>query len=323
MLLKKKMVARKTSKKTGYQNHFYLSVVSYIKQYNKLPDLHISKQRRNYYIKRLKLDDIIHREGYAFWVVDWDRWEQLRFIEQVKKQGSDAKNIRGHGFHFRVAIPELKNWHNRERYLIKKEIFYKESKATWKGYRLIVFGYKVWLCDESLVIYAPKDKSFYHFSAQESKINALNELFAVLARVESLLNVDLKFKNKYMWKVSKQHYGKIKDSMAKLVNTESSKIVVRYKNEEWLLFDRSLKVDEQETIHPQTADSDMDNIVVPFYNNLKDHYVKTGECMTFGKVLEVMTGLSKTIELQQQQINGVISKEIGTEMLKEKPSYIG
>ena len=303
-----------TGKKTGYGNSFYLSIVSYIKLHNKLPNLSLSKEARNYYVKKLKLDGIIFNIGYGVWSVDWDKWEQLCFIEKVKKQGSDVKSIRGHGFHYKVAIPKLSNWNNREDYLKKNNILYVRSNANWKGFRVMINKYKAWLCDNSIVIYAPKNKSFYNWTAEMSRFNAINELFNIMSHLESMLSVDLKIEGKYLYKVSKQHYASIKDEMARLVNKDSSKIVIRYNGQEWLLFDRSLNVDEQETIHPQDAHVDMDNIIKPFYNDLKEHYVKTNEALTIG-------GLLQLINSQQEQINSLIYKK--PDKLDKRDSYFG
>lgn len=303
-----------TSKKTGYKKDFYLDIVSHIKEYHKLPVLSISKMARNYYIKRLKLDGIIFNIGYGVWSIDWDKWEQRRYVEKVKKQGSDTKSIRGHGFHYKVAIPKVSNWSKREDYLKKNDILYVKSNANWVGFRIIINKYKVWLCNNSIVIYAPKNKSFYNMTASMSRSNAINELFNIMSHIESMLGVDLKIGGKYLYKVSKQHYASIKDEMAKLVNKDSSKIVIRYNGEEWLLFDRSLNVDEQETIHPQDAHVDMDNIIKPFYNDLKEHYVKTNEALT-------ISGLLHLINSQQEQINSLIYKK--PDKLDKRDSYFG
>ena len=135
----------KTSKHTTYANDVYLCIISYVQTKNKLPTLGMSKQSRNRYVSRLKKWGIIKKRGYGFWVFIGEKdWQK-----EVNKQGNDTKNIGGHAFHYRLRLPDLKNWDKREKFLIKYKIPYVPSKAVWKGYRLIILGYKVWLCDNS------------------------------------------------------------------------------------------------------------------------------------------------------------------------------
>jgi len=303
-----------TSKNSGYQNKLYLRVVEYISKYKRLPKGIVSKQLMSYYVKKLKYDGVVKKIGYGVWQANMDKWRQVQFIEKVKKQGNDTKSIRGHGFHFRVALPRIENWSRLNEYLNKRGVLYTVSKGTWVGYRVIINGFKVWLCDHSLVIYAPPGKSYLHWTAELSKGNALVELEEIVHHVENMLHISIKVNGHYLYRVSKQHYAKIKDSMAKIVNEKKSRLVATYGGEEWLLFDRSWGLHEQETLHPKTGDVDMDNIVVPFYNDLKDHYVKTGEALTLG-------GLLQAIHQQQEQISSLLYKE--PERLERRDNYFG
>ncbi len=285
------------SKKTASKKELYFTIINHVKNNNCLPSLSISKQSRNYYVSKLKEQGVLIRKGYGTWEVDIDKFEQKRFIKQVKKQHKVASNIRGHGFHFRVKIPKIPSWYRRKEFLSKKKVNKKkipfiETPLSKSACRIIVRKHKVWLWDNVLVIYCPKNKSFYSDSAKTSKKKAMLELENVLNSIENLMGISLKIENKYVFRVSKQHYGKIKDTLAKEINKRGEKVTAFYDGKPWLTIDKSLNVDETETLHPKYADKHMDKVVVPFFNDLLDFRVKTGETMKPSDLFNMIGGVT-------------------------------
>jgi len=294
------------------------AIIDHVKEHGTLPNLSVSKQARNYHVKRLKIDGILKKIGYSVWEVDEQKQVKIQHLKQVKKQHSDAKIIRGHGFHYRVRIPSIPNWHKRAVFLEQKGIINKESQATWKGQRLIIRNYKVWLLDNSIVIYAPKGKSFYDILASKSKRAATYELEQILIRLEAILGANLKIKGNYQFKISKQHYARIKDYIAHDYNKNKKKLNLYINDDHWLVIDHSLNRDELETLKPDSADNDQDKVVGPFLNDLKDHHDRTGESLTIGKVLQIANKIQDNQMLYAENVKAHISaiKKLGTAVSK-------
>tara|TARA_Y100000310_G_scaffold345849_1_gene471326 strand:+ start:7239 stop:8198 length:960 start_codon:yes stop_codon:yes gene_type:complete len=276
------------STKTAYIKKLYYSIVSYIKEYNKLPPTTLSKAARQYHINKLKYDGVIRKIGYGVWEADMDRFDQLKAIKKYKNSIGDGRNIRGHGFHYKIVFPEISNWGKRIALLDKKKILYKESKATWQGQRIIIKGYKCWLCNNSIVVYTPKGKSFYHYTAQDSMQSAFIDLISVLRGLESRLGIVLKFKGKYKVTTNKQHFGKINDSLAKEYNNKKRKLYIKQDGEYWLIIDNSFNLNELECVHPKTAKEDMDDGVVPFINS-----VRSNKGVTIDTLKDMIYGVTK------------------------------
>jgi len=285
----------KTSSKTGYQKNLYYSIITYISKHNKLPDTLLSKSARQYHINKLKSDGVIMKKGYGFWEADINKFEDLKKLEKFKNSVYDGRDIRGHGFHYKVVIPSIANWHKREKFLEdinkkkhNKGLFYVNSKGTWKGQRIIIKGYKCWLCNNSLVIYTPKGKSFYHYTARDSMQSAFIDLIGVLKSIENKLGIDIKFKGKYRVTTSKQHFGRINDSLAKEYNKEKRKLYIKQDGVYWLIIDNSFNLNELECLNTKTAKEDMDDGVVPFFNS-----VRSNKGVTLDSLMGMIAGVTK------------------------------
>lgn len=307
-------MARKRSTKTGHRKKWYLSIVSHVLEHGKLPDYNIPKTTFQHYINQLKSDGIISKIGYGVWTADRDKFEQLEFKKEVRKQGSSTRDIRGHGFQWVIAIPDIPNWHKRRKFLDSREIMYQESKANWAGQKVLIRGYKCWLMDNVISIFNPKDKSFYAYCAKDSLQMAVIDLVETLKGLENLLGIDLKIEQKWNIKPSKQHYAKIRDALAEDYNKKNLKLSVKFEGDEWLIVDNSLGRAELEFTHSRTAVRDADRAVVPFFNDLRSHFEATGESIKISDMLQI-------INAQQQQINSMLYKP--PERLSEKDSYFG
>lgn len=295
---------------------FYLGIIQYIQLHGKLPTDMGSKQKLNYYIRNLKLNRVIVKKGYSVWEV-----KEVKNLKskQVKTLSGVTKNIRGHGFVLRVRIPKITNWHNREEYLKSREISYTVSKANWKGYKIILNNFKIWLHDNSIIIYCPKGKSFFEATAEESQNLALYYFEQLLIKIENLLGINLKINKQYQFRIARQHFAKIKDALAHQMNKDQQKIFCYLNNERWLVIDHSDGIDELEAVKKDSAVVDMDRVIVPFMNDLKANYDKTGELILSSEVLNminkiihiqstdrgIMSDLSVNIKTHMEVLNGI------------------
>jgi len=320
-----------TMVKKGKKN-FYFSVCRHIKTYGKLPDLGISKQALQYYVNNLKRAGIITKLDYGVWSIDEDKWQQFLFRKEVKitpkvGQPTDLEKlitkhkIRGHGFVFTLKLPNIRNWTNREQYLLKHKIHYKNIGLYKKTQSILFRQHKIWLSKNSIVIYFPKDKSYFDATAKESKQYAIYQLKQLIIGIERLLSINLRIHNKYEFRVSRQHFANINNTLAEQYNKAGKKLNIYNSKGLWFVIDNSFKLNEAETVNPKTSDKDMDKVVMPFFNDLKDHYDKTGESLTIGKILEAINGLVKlNVQRELQDFNNLnkLNKED-----KLKPEYFG
>jgi len=304
------MTSKNIFKKNPKGKNLYLTVYNHIKKYNKLPKLGISKQRLNYYVRRLIREGYVEKIGYATY-------------KKVKRSlgthtPQHPKRIRGHGFQFTIKLPNISNWNNRQSYLDKKDIRWIPIGNNWVGQRIVYKDHKVWLTNKSLVIWTPKDKSYFGSTAKESKKYAFYDIQVFLKSLFKYLS----FPNiSYSIKFSKQHYAEIKNELAKQYNRTGKKLRVKGFDGEWLLIDKSLNVDELECIHPTSSPQDMDKVVTPFFEDLRNsrpplpsqiqEYInKTQEQLNMlaqlqannNKQLEVLISYLKPVDVDQKKI---------------------
>jgi hypothetical protein len=261
----------KTSKKINRDIDFYFSVIEHVSKTNSLP-LHLgSKQNLNYWLKPLRVHGVLVKKGYGVWDINLDKWGQWKALQQVKKTTGVAHPIRAHGFHFSLKVKHVQNWKQREVYLQSKEIPYILHPTAKCNQRIMVDNHKVWLSDKSITIYSPKDKSYFGDSAEEGRKLACYRIQQLLTKLNNLFGADFSDKGTFKVKICKQHYGKVKDELARQYNENKEKLHCYFEGALWLVIDHSLNEHETETLHPKTAVGDMDNAVVPFLNSIKEN----------------------------------------------------
>lgn len=314
--------------KRSKNKNFYLTIIESVKTSGKLPSLNISKQALNYYVSRLKKEGYIRRISYGVWRLEKE-------VKEVKIAPKDTqpplykgatftssalsrqdKYIRGHGFILKFKIPKVKRWAEREKYLKSKNINYDTLGFGGLTQQITFKGFKVWLATESIIIYTPRNVNYFDFSAKGSRRQAIKALLGLFQGLEKLLNVDLRFNDGYHFTVARQHYAKINDFFAEYMNKKGEKLSVRNGGGLWFIIDNSFNLNEAETVHKDTASRDMDEIISPFLNDLKAHHDKTGEVMTFSKILELFSGVAKN----QQSIS--LREEMLTEQIRRLTEII-
>ena len=211
-------------------------------------------------------------------------------------------------------------------YLAKKKIDFVALKN--KTQRIQIKDYKIHLGSRSIVIYAPSGKSFFAETAKQGKLAGLQECLSIIRKIERLLgNLDLRIHKKYQIKVCKQEYAEIENELAKKCNVDNDKIRISGSDGCWLLIDNSFNLNELETVHPRTSERDMDEVVKPFFNDLREN-----EPMTLSQVKgligdlvkenqETAAGLNSVVKLLRQLYN--VKEERTITPMDSKIDYAG
>lgn len=228
------------------------------------------KPKISYYIANLKRNSLIKKVGYGTWETT---------SKQVQIYHMDGVNflnffkVRGHAFQFKLILPkDLKNWNRRVEYLTKNNIKIDFVGNLKRIPRITYKNYKIWLCNNSIIVYYPKYLSFFSNSAKDSRKDAIYNFYAIISQIERILRANFKIKGKYLFKIPKRHYSLIKNELAGFYLKENKKLEIRDKNNElWALIDNSMNLEEMEQVHKITAERDTDNIVEPFMNLLRDN----------------------------------------------------
>jgi len=275
-----------TNEKLTITKDFYFTIIKSIKEGLNLTSIsnrmNISKQNLSYHLKPLIIDGIIKKVGYGCWEVN--EGKLIGFFhrlhrKQVKKSTKvtinypnsftsfKPDNVRGHAFLFTLKIPKLPNWNKREEYLNKNNIDFKRIRS-W-GHRIIIDNFKIWLTPVSIVVYFPNFKSFMGETAKDTKNYAIYEFKRIISKIETLLRVSFRINNNYKFKVSRQHYALIKNSLAKQYDKEGNKMYCYTEQGLWFIIDNSYNLHEAETVHPKTGLTDNEK-VQNWFNGLKE-----------------------------------------------------
>lgn len=294
----------KRTKKVKMNKSFYLTILDSIRISGGLPKGVLSSQGLNYYVKKLKIEGAIRNIGYGTWVIDQDKADRFLFKEQVKKvRYGGHPDVRGHGFQWVVKLPVgLSGWRGREQILVRQGFAFKRIRY---GLSILFEGFTFDLFERSIVCFAPKDKSWYAESAEDSRQYALFDVTVLIGKLERLMGFNFKRKGAYKLRLSKQHYGDVDNDLAKQRAREGSLLRVSDRSGEWLLIDVSHGVPELETVHPVSASSDMDGVIKPFFNQLKETKLMPKD------VLAMIAGVAEA-QHEQSRIMGMYAENMAS-----------
>jgi len=276
----------KRCKKIGVNFDFYLGVIDLLKSDLNLKQiskkLGMSRQNLNYYIRPLKVLNIIERAGYGVWRINEKNIAKLQYvnsIKEVKKQGmvgsqgnvftSSPNQVRSHGYVFTLKIPNIKNWHRRIEFLEKKKVVPKEMKG---GCSISYGNYKIHLFNGSIVIYFPPGRSYYSDRPIFAFLRAFYDCKQIIFKLEKLFqNQRFSIQGEYWLKPSRHHYALIHNEFAQYADKNKLKIQIRdHKGKVWLLVDNSFNLHETEFIHEKHAIKDTENFQ-PFFNLIREN----------------------------------------------------
>ena len=254
----------------------YLSIVEGIRKGKNLKeiaaDLGKSKQALNRYVSTLKDEGYIKKVGYGVWDIDKEyKPKQVNKTAVIGKNSGrslEPNNVRGHGFLFKLELPEnFRNWDKREEILSKLMIKFDPYYVggVKRGQRLTAQKTKVALTDRSILVNFPE--SYIRETATLAQKDAVAKFLRVIKHLERILRANFSEFGKYKFRVSRQHYALIKNSLARQYLEDNKKLHVYSGRGLWLLIDNSYNLEELETVHKDTAVKD-NHKVQDFFNGL-------------------------------------------------------
>ena len=228
-----------------------------------------SKSLISYYIKKLKKLKLIKKVGYGTWETTSKQVKD--YYKDGKQNLNLLKDVRGHGFQFKLIIKnDLINWNKRVEFLTKHNINFSLVGNKGSIVRIIYKKHKVWLCNNSIIVYYPRSMSFFGRSAKNSRKEAIHYFYTLIRSLEGHLHANFKIRGKYLFKIPKRHYALIKNELAGYYLKEGKKLELRTEEGELFgLIDNSHNLKELELVHPKTAERDTDEVVNPFMNTLR------------------------------------------------------
>jgi len=230
----------------------------------------IPKQNVSYFVGKLKKQGCIQKKGYGV-------WEYIRPLKEVKdlttrqyerntpkSLTSPRKEIRGHAFIWKIQFLKDHDWNKIVKHYQKKKLSFQLMKHN-NVWRIILNGRKIWLGKKGITIYEPID--FMGKSSFEVKGKAVFEMDLLIKDLFRELN--LKF-IPYRFTTSREHYGIIKNELARQYNDKKKKMQIRSEDGTlWMWIDDSKGLGELENQDPT-----LNRQVQQFWNDHKDHNFK-------------------------------------------------
>lgn len=242
----------------------------------------IPKQNISYFVGKLKRAGCIEKVGYG-------TWRYIKDLKEVKdlttRQGnrlsitSRKKEIRGHAFIWKIEFVHSYDWKRIVRSYRKKKLTF-QLICSNKVYRTILNSRKIWLNTKGITIYEPMD--FFGKSSFKTKGMAVFEMDKLIK--DLLKELGLPFKP-YRFTTSREHYGMIKNELARQYNDKKEKMIIKGEDgTAWLWIDDSKGLGELETDHPKISRQ-----VQNFWNDHKKHNFE----VTPSFVLSTMQGIQE------------------------------
>jgi len=266
--------------------------------------------------------------GYGVWEIikEYNEKEVQKTTKVTSRQLGANLNlfkqdrVRGHAFQFKINLPELRNWKNREKLFLKKDIKFEPLLIGGinRGQKLEFKGRKIWLTDKSIIIY--EKSSYLADTSKESQERAIQDMLALMKSLEKHLQANFKTGRYYKFKVSRQHYSLVKNALAQQYDKEGNKLQVYNEDGLWFLIDNSFNLHEAETVHPKTSVDD-NKKVQDYFNG-----VKKLENYTPQFVVNSMQGIQNNqiifAENMKSHIKAIQDVGNATQMLKEEVIHL-
>jgi hypothetical protein len=292
--------------------------------------LNLSKQALYKYTKVLKANGYIEKIGYGVWktskLLDLNTPPPIltKFTSTyIKNPPINLKRVplksvtRSHAFIYSLKLPKIANWHNREIFFKKNNIEYSTFKNR-NTQKLTFRNYKIQISNTSIVVYQPKFKSYFSESAKTGFNYAIYDFQQLITGLENLFKVSFRINKQYVFRVARQHHALIHNELAKMYNRENKPLNVRDLNGTWLIIDNSdldnLNLNELEGVRNTTAINDIDKVIAPFFNSLRENPVTINQLLTMiGSVTANQDAFGKNLISHIEAVReiGKGAKELG------------
>lgn len=288
----------------------------------------LKKTTIQYHLSMLKQAGLIEKIGYGVWEIikEFDKKEVQKTTRVTSRQLGGNLNlfkqdkVRGHAFQFKINLPELRNWKNREKLFLKKDIKFEPLiiGGINRGQKLEFKGRKIWLTNKSIVIY--EKSSYLADTSKEAQERAIQDMLALMKNLEKHLQANFKTGRYYKFKVSRQHYSLVKNALAQQYDKEGNKLQVYNEDGLWFLIDNSFNLHEAEAVHPKTSVDD-NRKIQNYFNGIKKF-----EDYTPQFVVNSMQGIQNNQLIFAENMKSHIKaiQEVGnaTQMLKEEVIHL-
>jgi len=207
-------------------------------------------------------------------------------IYKPQNQIQPNRQIRLHGQEFNIKIIYKDD---KYKYLLDRINTTKIDDNTIRLYK------------NSIEVYS--GKSFYADNAQKATADSIDYWNRFFARLENEFKVILIKPRAQNIKLVKNHYAEINNELAIECEKKGDKINI-YAREDgklWFSIDNSFNLKEAETQHSSTAKADMEEVVQPFFNDLRDN------------APPVSSDLAKFIADTQRQLQELVQAQINTQ----------
>lgn len=239
----------------------------------------------------------------------------------LTKEGGTFKGVKGKGERIRLHAQQFRI------NIIHKDQSY--SNILNKGNKIVIDSNTVMLYKNSVIIHSNKD--FWGESADHATDKSIRYWDQFITKLESYCKIILIKPGINNIKLVQAHYAEVHNELAKDCHLKAEKISI-FTTEEgklWFKIDNSFNMHEAETLHPETAQEDMQNKIQPFFNDIRDH-----EPVTLSQIKEILLIQSKNIqELTKQNLETAAGLSIMIQRstpapfpdqeLSEVPNYIG
>jgi len=229
-------------------------------------------------------------------------------VEKIRPTIQPKNQIRLHAQEFNIKI-------------LYKDTRYKQSIK--KTNTINIDGNTIRLYKDSIEIYS--SQSFFADDVQKATVRSFEYWNRFFRKLENNLKVILIKSKSQNIKLVNQHYAETNNEFAEDCTTNGDKIRIYTRDDGklWFLIDNSFNLHEAETVHPETAQKDMGDVIRPFFNDLRDNKPPT--------MSEMMGILKMSIEINKETAAGLntliqLRKPQETELNQEIegiPSYIG
>lgn len=177
-------------------------------------------------------------------------------------------------------------------------ILYKDERYRKKiGQVIFIDGNTVRCYRDSIEVYS--GQSFFADDAQKTTAKSMEYWTRFFVRLENDLEVILVKPRAQNIKLVNQHYAEVGNELATNCEMNGDRIRI-YANDDgklWFTIDNSFNLREAETLHPQRAEEDMQEVVKPFFNDLRDKKPP--------KLSEIMDVIDKTVRVNQETASGL------------------
>ena len=246
----------------------------------------LTRGQVDYALDVLKRAGFIEKISYGVWKVLVNEISEKRTQDSVMRTPHVAQlhtpaeyrkpdSVRAHGMVMTLSIPKIEDWKKKAEILNKVNEKtgqpFMRYKSIPQGQRIFFEGCKIWLCKDSIVIYYPKNHSWYAKTAPEAVQAIIYDTLAIIRKLERTLRVGgngFRIGKGYKVRFSRNHYSLIRNALAAQYKDEKKKLFVYDDNGLWMTIDNSFNLLEAETLHPETAVDD--NVKVQnFFNGVK------------------------------------------------------